>query len=73
MPASREYDSRRAAAATERPSRTLTAAAPTRTNPITGTPFAETTARTGEQSIVAKALAFVQSRTFAAAGEGGSQ
>jgi extracellular elastinolytic metalloproteinase len=69
MPASREYDSRKSAAATERGSRTLTAA-PARTNPVTGTPFAETTARTGEQSLVAKALAFVQSRTFAAADSG---
>ena len=41
MPASREYDSRKSAAATERGSRTLTAA-PARTNPVTGTPFAET-------------------------------
>jgi extracellular elastinolytic metalloproteinase len=72
MPASREYDSRKSAAATERRSRTLTAAAPTRTNPITGTPFAEASAPAGEQSLVAKALSFMHNRTFAAA-DGGTQ
>jgi extracellular elastinolytic metalloproteinase len=73
MPASREYDSRKSApAAAARHSRPLTAAAPTRTNPITGTAFAQASAPAKEQSLVAKALSFVHSHTFAAT-DGGTQ